>query len=249
MSKTKIEWTSIRHADGTVTAGQTWNPTTGCTKISQGCKFCYAEVMTRRLQGMGQEKYAAGFKVVKTHEKDLDIPLKRKKPTVWFVNSMSDLFHIDVPIEFIERVFDVIRRCPQHTFQVLTKRSERMWSLSPFLDWPDNVWMGVSVEDNKQRERIDHLRNSGARVKFLSLEPLLEPLAGLNLKGINWVIVGGESGRKPRLIKSEWIDDIRQQCEGAGVAFFFKQWGGTNKTKAGRMLNGRTYNQMPNQDA
>lgn len=234
MAKSDIEWTEM-----------TWNPTTGCDKISQGCKFCYAEVMTRRLQGMGQEKYKAGFRVVKTHEKDLDIPLKRKKPTVWFVDSMSDLFHQDVPMDFIEQVFGVIRRCPQHTFQVLTKRSERMWSLSPFLDWPPNLWMGVSVEDNRAKERIEHLRNSNAQIKFLSLEPLLEALPGMNLTSIDWVIVGGESGRKPRQIKAEWVDGIRHQCEAAGVAFFFKQWGGTNKKQAGRLLNGRTYDQMP----
>lgn len=158
---------------------------------------------------------------------------------------MSDLFHKDVPIDFIEQVFDVMKQCPQHTFQILTKRSERMWSLSPFLDWTPNVWMGVSVEDNKQRERIDHLRNSGAHVKFLSLEPLLEPLPHLNLKGIDWVIVGGESGRKPRPMREEWVEDIRRQCEAAGVAFFFKQWGGSNKKQTGRLLNGTTYNQMP----
>ena len=234
MAKTDIEWTEM-----------TWNPTTGCDKISQGCKFCYAEVMTRRLQGMGQEKYKAGFRVVKTHSQDLAIPLNRKKPTVWFVDSMSDLFHQDVPVEFIEQVFDVIKRCPQHTFQVLTKRSERMWSLSPFLDWPDNLWMGVSVEDNRVRVRIDHLRNSGARIKFLSLEPLLEPLPGLNLTGIDWVIVGGESGRKPRPMNPHWVDDIRRQSQAAGVAFFFKQWGGTSKKKAGRSLNGRTYDELP----
>lgn len=149
MSASSIEWTEM-----------TWNPTTGCDKISQGCKFCYAEVMTRRLQGMGQEKYKAGFGIVKTHQQDLAIPLNRKKPTVWFVDSMSDLFHQDVPLEFIEQVFDVMNRCPQHTFQILTKRSERMWALSPFLEWPDHAWMGVSVEDNKNRDRIDHLRNS-----------------------------------------------------------------------------------------
>lgn len=201
--------------------------------------------MTRRLKAMGQAKYAAGFGIVKTHEADLDIPLKRKKPTIWFVNSMSDLFHKDVPIEFIERVFDVMNRCPQHTFQELTKRSERLWSLSPFLDWPGNVWMGVSVEDNTQRERIDHLRSSGAGIKFLSLEPLLGPLPGLNLTGIDWVIVGGESGWKPRPMHAQWVHNIRQQCETAGVAFFFKQWGGTNKKATGRMLNGLTYDQMP----
>lgn len=246
MAKTKIEWTATRQADGTITPGMTWNPTTGCDKVSQGCKFCYAEVMTRRLQAMGQEKYVAGFRVVKTHPKDLDIPLKRRKPTTWFVNSMSDLFHADVPVDFIEQVFDVMKRCPQHTFQILTKRSERLWSLSPFLDWPANVWMGVSVEDGRQIERVEHLRNTGARIKFLSLEPLLGPLPDLDLRNIDWVIVGGESGHRPRPMQEAWVEDIRAQCEAANVAFFFKQWGGTNKKAAGRLLNGRIYNALPN---
>ena len=195
---------------------------------------------------MGQAKYKDGFRVVKTHAEDLAIPLKRKKPTVWFVDSMSDLFHKDVPIDFIEQVFAVMEQCPQHTFQILTKRSERMWALSPFLNWLPNIWMGVSVEDNKQRDRIDHLRNSGAHIKFLSLEPLLEPLPNLNLTGIDWVIVGGESGRKPRPMQADWVEDIRQQCKIANVAFFFKQWGGPNKKAAGRSLNGQTYSEMPN---
>lgn len=234
MASSSIEWTE-----------QTWNPTTGCSKISQGCKFCYAEIMTRRLKAMGQAKYQAGFNKVVTHASELAVPLRRKKPTIWFVDSMSDLFHKDVPIEFIEQVFAVMNQTDWHTYQILTKRSERMWSLSPFLDWTPNVWMGVSVEDSSQIERIDHLRNSGARVKFLSLEPLLGPLPNLNLTGIHWVIVGGESGRKPRPIRQEWIEDIQQQCERAKVAFFFKQWGGTNKKLSGRTLNGRTYEQMP----
>jgi protein gp37 len=234
MSSSSIEWTE-----------QTWNPTTGCSKISQGCKLCYAEIMTRRLKAMGQAKYQAGFNQVVTHPSELEIPLRRKKPTVWFVDSMSDLFHKDVPVEFIEDVFAVMNQTDWHTYQILTKRSERMWSLSPFLNWPPNVWMGVSVEDSSQLERIDHLHNSSAQVKFLSLEPLLGPLPNLNLTGIDWVIVGGESGRRPRPVRQEWIEDIQQQCERAKVAFFFKQWGGTNKKLSGRTLNGRTYEQMP----
>ena len=202
--------------------------------------------MTRRLKAMGQAKYAAGFNLVKTHDAELATPLSWKKPKTIFVNSMSDLFHKDVPTEFIERVFDVINRCPQHTFQVLTKRSERLWALSPFLDWPDNLWMGVSVEDHRVIDRIDHLRNSRATIKFLSLEPLIGPLPNLNLSGIDWVIVGGESGRRmPRPMQEAWVQDIRQQCEAAGVTFFFKQWGGTDKKASGRLLNGRTYDEMP----
>jgi protein gp37 len=234
MAQSSIEWTEM-----------TWNPTTGCDKLSAGCKFCYAEVMTKRLKAMGQEKYADGFKVIRTHDSEIERPFSWRKPKVVFVNSMSDLFHMNVPLPFIQRVFNTMNRCPQHTFQVLTKRAELLEDYSNQLTWTPNIWMGVSVEDERVRFRIDHLRRSGAQIKFLSLEPLLGPLPNLNLDGIDWVIVGGESGRKPRPMKEEWVEDIRQQCEAAGVAFFFKQWGGVNKKESGRMLNERTYDEMP----
>jgi protein gp37 len=234
MAQSSIEWTEM-----------TWNPTTGCDKLSAGCKHCYAEVMTKRLQAMGLEKYADGFRVIRTHEAELQRPFTWTKPSVVFVNSMSDLFHIKVPLAFIQRVFNTMNQCPQHTFQVLTKRAELLEEYSEHLNWTDNIWMGVSVEDQRVEHRIEHLRNSGARVKFLSLEPLIGPLPNLNLSGIDWVIVGGESGRKPRPMNPEWVLDIQQQCEAAGVAFFFKQWGGVNKKAAGRELNGRTYDEMP----
>lgn len=223
----------------------TWNPTTGCDKLSAGCKYCYAEVMTKRLQAMGQEKYADGFKIIRTHEAELTRPFTWRKPQMVFVNSMSDLFHVNVPLPFIQRVFNTMNQCPQHTFQVLTKRAELLEEHSDQLTWTDNIWMGVSVEDQRVGYRIDHLRNCGAHTKFLSLEPLIGPLPNLNLTGIDWVIVGGESGRKPRPIDPAWVTDIQQQCEAAGVAFFFKQWGGVNKKASGRELNGRTYDEMP----
>jgi len=234
MAQSSIEWTEL-----------TWNPTTGCDKLSAGCKHCYAEIMTKRLKAMGLEKYADGFKVIRTHEEELDRPFTWRKPSVVFVNSMSDLFHVKVPLPFIQRVFATMNQCPQHTFQVLTKRAELLEDYSDQLTWTDNIWMGVSVEDERVSYRIDHLRNSGAHIKFLSLEPLIGPLPNLNLTGIDWVIVGGESGRKPRPMNPEWVLDIQQQCEAAGVAFFFKQWGGMNKKAAGRELNGRTYDEMP----
>ncbi|MBC3787329.1 DUF5131 family protein [Spirosoma utsteinense] len=234
MAQSNIEWTEM-----------TWNPTTGCDKLSAGCKFCYAEVMTKRLKAMGQEKYAEGFKVVLTHDSELLRPLAWKKPKVVFVNSMSDMFHHKVPLSFIQKVFDTMNQCPQHTFQVLTKRAEILEAYSNDLRWTENIWMGVSVEDYRVRYRIDHLRRSNAKIKFLSLEPLIGPLPNLDLTGIDWVIVGGESGRKPRPIKESWVESIRQQCQDAGVAFFFKQWGGVNKKESGRLLNGRTYDEMP----
>ncbi len=234
MAQSSIEWTEM-----------TWNPTTGCDKLSAGCKFCYAEIMTRRLKAMGQEKYSAGFKSVRTHDSEIMLPFSWKKPKTVFVNSMSDLFHKNVPLPFIQQVFDTMNRCPQHTFQVLTKRAELVEAYSEQLTWSDNIWMGVSVEDDRVVDRIDHLRRSAAKIKFLSLEPLIGPLPNLNLSGINWVIVGGESGHNPRPIKEEWVQNIRQQCELAGVNFFFKQWGGKNKKEAGRILNGRTYDEMP----
>lgn len=233
MAQSSIEWTEM-----------TWNPTTGCSKLSAGCKFCYAEVMTRRLQAMGIEKYAQGFKLA-IHEEELTRPFSWKKPRTVFVNSMSDLFHKDVPLSFIQRVFDTMNRCPQHTFQVLTKRGDVLEALSPHLTWNDNIWMGVSVEDKRVVERIDHLRNSGAKIKFLSLEPLLGPLPNLNLQGINWVIVGGESGPKARPMREAWVLDIQKQCKAANVDFFFKQWGGVNKKVTGRELGGQTYDAMP----
>jgi len=233
MAQTSIEWTEL-----------TWNPTTGCTKISQGCKFCYAEVMTRRLKAMGIEKYKDGFKV-RMHPGTLRIPYTWKSPKVVFVNSMSDLFHEDIPLSFIKQVFKVMNENPQHVFQVLTKRAERLFELHKELKWTHNIWMGVSVEDKKVIERIDFLRKTGARVKFLSCEPLIGPLDNMNLKKIDWVIVGGESGHNPRKMETDWVLDIQEQCAKANIAFFFKQWGGRNKKAAGRMLNDRTYDEMP----
>lgn len=235
MAQSSIEWTEM-----------TWNPTTGCSKISAGCKFCYAEVMSRRLKAIGVEKYKDNFEV-RNHEKELQTPYSWKKPRIVFVNSMSDLFHPEVPVEFIQKVFAVMNDNPQHVFQVLTKRGDRLQYLDSegLLEWGHNIWMGVSVEDDRVVERIDFLRNTGARVKFLSLEPLIGPLSNLNLKGIDWAIVGGESGRKPRPIKKEWVEEIKDQCLTSKTKFFFKQWGGTNKKKAGRQLDGRTWDEMP----
>lgn len=232
-SNSKIEWTQA-----------TWNPVTGCTKISPGCKNCYAERMAKRLQAMGQPNYANGFSLT-IHPHVVDGPLTWKTPQVIFVNSMSDLFHKDVSLDFILRIFDVMNRAHWHQFQVLTKRAERLLELSPRLPWGKNIWMGVSVENNQYVHRIDQLRQSHAFIKFLSLEPLLGPLAALNLKGINWVIVGGESGPHARPMDKQWVVDIKNQCVAAKVPFFFKQWGGTNKKKTGRLLLGRTWNQMP----
>ena len=233
MKESSIEWTEM-----------TWNPTTGCTKISAGCKFCYAEVMSKRLKAMGIDKYIDGFKV-RIHPEALNIPYTWKSSKVVFVNSMSDLFHKDIPLDFIKQVFHVMNDNPQHVFQVLTKRADRLFELHKHLKWTHNIWMGVSVEDNRVIERIDFLRKTKAKVKFLSLEPLIGPLPNLNLKKIDWVIVGGESGHKPRPMKPEWVIDIQEQCEKAEVAFFFKQWGGRNKKATGRLLNGRTYDEMP----
>ncbi|MCB0716692.1 MAG: phage Gp37/Gp68 family protein [Chitinophagaceae bacterium] len=233
MAQSSIEWTEM-----------TWNPTTGCKKISAGCKYCYAEVMARRLEAMGVEKYKDGFEL-RLHEDSLHIPYEWKKPKVVFVNSMSDLFHKDVPLSFIQKVFEVMNNTSQHTYQVLTKRAERLYKMHDKLTWTTNIWMGVSVENEKVKDRIDFLRETNAKVKFLSCEPLIGPLYNLNLDQIHWTIVGGESGRKARPMKESWVWDIRQQCADQGVAFFFKQWGGTNKKKAGRKLGGRTYDEMP----
>lgn len=228
-----IEWTET-----------TWNPLTGCTKISPGCKHCYAERMSLRLQAMGQSNYANGFGLT-LHEHMLEVPLRWKKPRLVFVNSMSDLFHKDAPEKFILRVFDVMRQASWHIFQVLTKRLDWLLKLSPKIDWPDNVWVGVSVERADYTFRIDHLRQTGAGVHFLSLEPLLGPLQDLNLEGIQWVIVGGESGPGARPMQEEWVRDIRDQCFAAAVPFFFKQWGGVFKSRNGRTLEGRMWNEMP----
>jgi protein gp37 len=200
--------------------------------------------MARRLQAMGIEKYKDGFEL-RLHEDALQIPYEWKKPKVVFVNSMSDLFHMDVPLSFIQKVFDVMNNTPMHTYQVLTKRAERLYELHDKLNWGVNIWMGVSVENDKVKDRIDFLRETNAKVKFLSLEPLIGPLTNLNLEHIHWAIVGGESGRKARPMKESWVWDIRQQCADQGVAFFFKQWGGVNKKKTGRELGGRTYDEMP----
>jgi protein gp37 len=235
MAKSKIEWTE-----------STWNPLTGCTKISSGCKNCYAEVMTRRLQAMGQAKYKNGFNLT-LHPETLNEPYSLTKPRIIFVNSMSDLFHKDVPIEFIRDVFRVMKENPYHVFQILTKRADTLlyYDKEGYLEWTHNIWMGVTVEDEYVTGRIELLRKTGAKTKFLSCEPLLTGIPDMNLDGIDWVIVGGESGRKPRPIKEEWVIDIKNQCQKANVAFYFKQWGGVNKKRNGKVLSGKIYAEMP----
>jgi protein gp37 len=232
-TKSSIEWTE-----------STWNPVTGCNKISPGCKNCYAERLAKRLKAMGQANYRNGFRLT-LQPQMLELPLKWKRPQTIFVNSMSDLFHKDVPLDYIQQVFDVMKRAHWHRFQVLTKRADRLAELSCELEWSDNIWMGVSVENQKYVYRIDDLRRTSAAVKFLSLEPLLGPLKNLDLSNIDWAIVGGESGFGSRPIRKEWVLEIKQQCELADVPFFFKQWGGFNKKKTGRLLEGRTYDAMP----
>lgn len=228
-----IEWTQT-----------TWNPVTGCTKISTGCQNCYAERMALRLRAMGQPHYADGFKV-KTHPSALALPIKWKKSRRIFVNSMSDLFHEDVPISFIIDVFKIMEGQPQHTFQILTKRSKNLRQICGELPWPENVWMGVTVESNEYLDRTNDLRATPAKIKFLSLEPLLGPIRRLDLTNIDWVIVGGESGPKARPMKQAWVRDVRDKCLDTQVPFFFKQWGGVNKKKSGRVLDGRTWDDMP----
>lgn len=240
-TSSRIEWTE-----------QTWNPIVGCTKVSAGCKHCYAETMAKRLQAMGTPGYENGFALRLLPERLAD-PIRRKKPTVYFVNSMSDLFHDKVPEAYIDQVMDVIRQTPQHNYQILTKRAARMSRYFRHRSVPANVWLGVSVENQKHGvPRIDYLRKVDARIRFLSVEPLLEDVGPLNLTDIHWVIVGGESGPKARPMKAEWADAVRVQCEAQGVAFFFKQWGGWGadgkrraKSKNGRLLNGRTWDEMP----
>ncbi len=228
-----IEWTE-----------STWNPVTGCTKISPGCKNCYAERLAKRLKAMGQSNYQNGFQLT-LQPQMLELPLKWKKPQTIFVNSMSDLFHKNVPDEYILKVFEVMNKASWHRFQVLTKRSDRLSRLSSKIEWTQNIWMGVSVETQKYVYRIDDLRSTGANIKFLSLEPLLSPLKDLNLTNIDWAIVGGESGYGCRPIEESWVIEIREQCETSNVPFFFKQWGGVRKKKNGRLLEGRTYDEMP----
>lgn len=231
--KSRIEWTF-----------RTWNPVTGCDKISAGCDHCYAERMAKRLQGMGVEKYKNGFEVT-LHQDVVEAPLSWTTPRVVFVNSMSDLFHDKVPDEFIQQVFEVMATAYQHTFQVLTKRPKRLKRLSDRLTWGPNIWMGATVESREYLWRIKDLRQTEAAVKFLSLEPLLGPLGEVDFSGIDWAIVGGESGPGARPIRKEWVLDIRDQCEQQGVHFFFKQWGGVNKKASGRLLDGRLYESMP----
>lgn len=233
MRKTKIEWTEV-----------TWNPTTGCTKISSGCKNCYAEKMSFRLKSMGVKKYERGFDL-SLHPKVLDEPYKWKSSRVVFVNSMSDLFHEEMPFDYIQKVFKVMNDNSHHIFQVLTKRADVLAKYSDQLNWSDNIWMGVTVESNEYVNRIELLRDIPAGIKFLSLEPLLSAIPGLMLNGIDWVIVGGESGTNSRPIKKEWVQEILEKCQKSEVPFFFKQWGGMNKKKNGRMLDGDFYDEMP----
>lgn len=232
--KSAIEWTE-----------STWNPVSGCTKISTGCLNCYAERMAKRLKAMGQARYKDGFKVT-LHPEALDEPYRWKKPRVVFVNSMSDLFHKNIPVDFIQRVFKTMNENTQHTFQVLTKRSERLCELAPLLAWSDNIWMGVTVEGNDNAGRVDDLRAVPAVIRFLSMEPLLGPVPDLDLENIDWVIVGGESGPGARPMQEAWVIDIKKACEASQVPFFFKQWGGINKKKAGRLLLGKTWDAYPN---
>ena len=232
-TNSNIEWTEA-----------TWNPVTGCTKISEGCTHCYAATMSKRLHAMGNPRYSNGFNLTLHHDL-IGLPLTWKKPKMIFVNSMSDLFHKDVPLEFILQVFETMEKASWHTFQILTKRSDRLLELSSKLPWPDNVWQGVSVENENVTFRIDHLRQTPAKIKFLSLEPLIGPIDHLELQGIHWVIVGGESGHGARPMEEQWAVSIKNQCVVNDVAFFFKQWGGVQKHRTGRVLEGRTWEQFP----
>lgn len=241
-TRSSIEWTEV-----------TWNPTTGCDRVSTGCDNCYALTLAKRLKAMGAEKYQAdgdprtsgpGF-AVSLHYDTLDQPYRWKQPRVVFVNSMSDLFHARVPLDFVKRVFEVIADTPQHTYQILTKRASRLSRVAARLNWPDNLWMGVSVEDSSQLHRVDDLRAVPAAVRFLSCEPLLGPLTGLDLDGIGWVITGGESGPRARPLDSAWVREIRDACQTASVPFFHKQWGGRTPKSGGRELDGRLWNEMP----
>jgi len=233
-AETAIEWTE-----------STWNPVTGCTKVSAGCLNCYAERMAKRLCAMGQYRYRNCFKVT-LHQDSLAEPYRWKKPRKVFVNSMSDLFHEQVPLEFIQRIFAVMNENQHHIFQILTKRSQRLRQLAPLLNWSQNIWMGVTVENDSYVQRVKDLRSVSCPVRFISLEPLLGPMPHLDLQGIDWAIVGGESGPGARPMKSEWVIDIKEKCLEKGIAFFFKQWGGVNKKRNGRLLQGRLWDLYPN---
>ncbi len=228
-----IEWTDA-----------TWNPVTGCTKVSPGCDHCYAQTFAERFRGVPGHPYEQGFDLTLRHER-IDAPLNWRKPQNIFVNSMSDLFHVDVPDEFIIRVFETMRSAHWHQFQLLTKRAERLERLSKRLKFAPNIWVGVSVESPKYYWRIRHLQKIPAAVRFLSCEPLLAALPDIPLRGIDWLIVGGESGHGARPIRVTWVRDIRAQCKRNSVPFFFKQWGGVNKKRTGRLLDGRTYDGVP----
>ncbi len=232
-TQSSIEWTE-----------STWNPVSGCSKISVGCLNCYAERMAKRLKAMGQRRYRNGFTVT-LHPEALDEPYRWKKPRVVFVNSMSDLFHDRIPFDFIRQVFSAMEANARHTFQVLTKRSQRLRERGPLLEWSENIWMGVTIENNDYVGRAEDLRSTTAAIKFLSLEPLLGSVPDLDLRGIDWVIVGGESGPGAREMRQEWVLEVKEKCERADTAFFFKQWGGVNKKKNGRILQGRTWDDYP----
>jgi len=229
----KIEWTQA-----------TWNPVTGCTRLSPGCARCYAMTFAERFRGVPGHPYEQGFDL-KLWPERLDLPLRWRRPRLVFVNSMSDLFHEEVPEAFIQAVFWTMREAPQHTFQVLTKRADRLAELAPRIDWPENVWMGVSIENRRFVTRADRLRTVRAAIRFISAEPLLGPLEGLNLDGIDWLIAGGESGHKHRPMAIEWVRELRDRCQAEGVAFFFKQWGGRTSKIGGRILDGREWSEWP----
>jgi len=229
----KIEWT-----------GSTWNPITGCSKISEGCQNCYAARLAVRLQRMGNAKYANGFNLT-LHEDCLNEPYSWKKPALIFVNSMSDLFHVDVSLEYIQRIFDVMNNNRHHVFQVLTKRADRLESIASYLNWSDNIWLGVTVENNRHKDRINCLRNTPAKTKFISFEPLISDVGIVDLHEIHWAIIGGESGWGARPMQESWVINIKNQCEQQGVLFYFKQWGGVNRRKTGRLLLERTWNDIP----
>jgi protein gp37 len=233
VQQSAIQWTEA-----------TWNPVTGCHQVSPGCAHCYAKTFAERWRGIPGHHYEQGFDLRLWPER-LEQPLRWRRPRIIFVNSMSDLFHEGIPFDYVQQVFEVMVAAPQHTFQILTKRHERLSQLAPDLPWPTNVWMGVSIENRRFVRRADHLREVPAAVRFISAEPLLDPLEGLDLEGIDWLIAGGESGHRHRPVRAEWIRGLRDQCVAEGVAFFFKQWGGRSAKAGGRELDGRTWDELP----